>query len=96
MTNVDVRALAKLAKLEITDAEASTLERELPDILAFVETIQNAPISQDEPDRTLRNVMRDDTDAHETGMYTEVLLSAAPTVKNNRVVVKQVISRNQK
>ena len=93
--NVDVRALAKLARLDVSDEELAKLEKQIPEILAFVETIQK--VSADAPDAEsgLRNVMRDDVHPHETGLYTENLLKAAPAQKNNQIAVKQVISRKK-
>lgn len=96
MTNVDIRALAKLARLEVTNEEVRTLESEIPSILGFVETIQKASISVQPATDTLRNVMRADEHPIETGTYTETLLRAAPAQKDNRVVVKQVVTRKQK
>jgi len=92
---VDVVALAKLARLEVSDAELAKLEKEIPDILAFVETIQKAPVSKEVKAPALRNVMRADENPHESGVYTETLLKAAPTSEDNRIVVKQVISRKK-
>jgi len=37
---IDVRALASLARLEVSDEELAKLEKEIPEILKFVETIQ--------------------------------------------------------
>ena len=93
---VDVKALAELARLEVTDAELAKLEQEIPEILKFVETIQSANVSAEVKAPELRNVMRADENPHETGEYTERLLRAAPAQKDNRVVVKQVVSRKQK
>jgi len=90
---VDIRALAELARLEVTDAEVRKLEAEIPSILAFVDTIQHIDVSGVTQDTSLRNVMRDDTNPIETGSYTETLLSAAPTREADRIAVKQVISR---
>lgn len=92
---VDVRALAALARIEVSDAELETLEREVPGILAFVETIQSVEVSKTEHNPTLRNVMREDREPHESGIYTEKLLEQAPVRKEDRVVVKQVISRKK-
>jgi hypothetical protein len=39
--------------------------------------------------------MRDDANPHESGLYTDDLLKAAPAVKDAHVVVKQVISRKK-
>ncbi|HEY4514107.1 MAG TPA: Asp-tRNA(Asn)/Glu-tRNA(Gln) amidotransferase subunit GatC [Candidatus Paceibacterota bacterium] len=94
-SKVDVAALAKLARLEVSKEELHKLENEIPAILAFVETIQKvsakAPISK----ANLRNVMREDENPHETGIYTESLLSTAPAREGDRIAVKQVIKRNK-
>ena len=90
---VDIRALAQLARVDISDAEVAKLETEIPSIIAFVETIQNVDVSAALADTSLRNVMRADTDPHATGEYTEVLLEAAPARVGNRIAVKQVLTR---
>ncbi|MFZ2556157.1 MAG: Asp-tRNA(Asn)/Glu-tRNA(Gln) amidotransferase subunit GatC [Minisyncoccia bacterium] len=90
---VDVAALAKLAKLEVAPEELSKLEKEIPEILGFVETIQEvaADIAHESPEH--HNVMREDENPHESGLYSKDLLDAAPAHKDGRVVVKQVISK---
>jgi aspartyl-tRNA(Asn)/glutamyl-tRNA(Gln) amidotransferase subunit C len=93
---VNIRALAELARLEVSDAEVAKLEKEIPDILKFVETIQGANVSVEAKASELRNVMREDTNAHESGMYTKRILEVAPKTENDRIVVKQVVTRKQK
>ena len=93
---VDVKALAELARLEVTNAELAKLEQEIPDILKFVEQIQSVATEVKPGSPELRNVMRADDNPHETGEYTERLLKAAPKSENDRIVVKQVVSRKQK
>lgn len=93
---VNIRALAELARLEVSDAEVAKLEKEIPDILKFVEQIQNVAGELKTTSPELRNVMRADENPHESGVYTERLLDAAPAQKDGRVVVKQVVSRKQK
>ncbi|RJQ34537.1 aspartyl/glutamyl-tRNA amidotransferase subunit C [Candidatus Parcubacteria bacterium] len=95
MTDVDVAALAKLARLEVSKEELATLEKEIPSILAFVETIQKAAGESEHEGDGLRNVMRADENPHESGVYTETLLSAAPEREGDRIAVKQVISRRK-
>lgn len=92
---VDVAALAKLARLEVSDAELAKLETEIPAILAFVETIQKADVSTEAKTNGLRNVMRADENPIESGKHTKALLDAAPAREGNRVAVKQVISRKK-
>ena len=93
--DVDIAALAKLARLEVSDAEIAKLEKEIPDILAFVETIQKADVSTEAKTDGLRNVMRADENPIESGKYTKTLLDAAPAREGDRVAVKQVISRKK-
>lgn len=93
MIDVDIAALAKLARLEVGAEEMAQLENELPSILAFVDTIQKANPSIEVSVPTLRNVLRADEHPHESGAYTEALLAAAPAREGDRIVVKQVISR---
>ena len=93
---VDIAALAKLARLEISDDEMTRLEKEIPAILHFVETIQKASTGKETNTPALRNVMRPDENPHEGGKYTKRLLDAAPARQGNRIAVKQVVSRNKK
>ena len=92
---VDIRALAALSRIELSEVEIIKLEQELPSILTFVETIQNADVSSVSHDTSLRNVMRADENPHEGGIYTEALLSAAPARQGDRIAVKQVVSRKK-
>ncbi len=92
---VDIAALAKLARLEVSDEEFAKLEKEIPAILAFVEIIQKADVSSVPEANMLRNVMRADENPHESGKYKEILLKAAPARVGDRIAVKQVISRKK-
>lgn len=96
MKSVDIEALAKLARLELSEEERAKLATELPDILRFVEAIQHADVSGVSEEHELRNVMREDTRPHESGIYSEALLRAAPEREGDRIAVKQVISRKEK
>jgi aspartyl-tRNA(Asn)/glutamyl-tRNA(Gln) amidotransferase subunit C len=92
---IDVRALAKLARMEVADEELATLEKELPAILSFVETVSSVKTNVSERNPLHRNVMREDENPHEGGIYTEKLLAQAPNRKGDRIAVKQVISRKK-
>ena len=93
--NIDVAALARLARLEVSDEEMRKLEKEIPAILHFVETIQKANTGKEANAPALRNVMRADENPHESGKYTEKLLEAALARDGDRIAVKQVISRKK-
>ncbi|MBI2612343.1 aspartyl/glutamyl-tRNA amidotransferase subunit C [Candidatus Kaiserbacteria bacterium] len=93
--DIDVAALAKLARLEVSAEELAKLGKEIPNILAFVEIIQQAGAGAEHKGEGLQNVMRADENPHESGIHTEKLLSAAPAREGDRIAVKQVISRRK-
>jgi aspartyl/glutamyl-tRNA(Asn/Gln) amidotransferase C subunit len=95
MTDIDVEALAKLARLEVSPEEIAKLKKEIPDVLAFVDTIQKISVPKTAGAKSLHNVMRADENPHEGGIYTERLLEAAPSRDGDRIAVKQVISRKK-
>lgn len=93
--SVDVKALAELARLEVSADELARLEKQLPDILEFVRAIESVSTDGVSEAPVLKNLMRADADPHESGIHTEELLAAAPQAKNGKIVVKQVISRKK-
>ena len=94
---IDIRALANLARLELSDTEVEKMQQGIPVILAFVEQIQSVvpPAGGRGVSPDHRNVTRADADTHESGIHTETLLSAAPDRVGNRVSVKQVLTRKK-
>lgn len=92
--DVNIRALAELARIEITESEEKALEKEIPAILSFVETIQSVAAEGDEEPvaPAHHNVMRDDSAPHANGAHTDVLLKAMPQREGNYLKVKQVIT----
>ena len=96
LQKVNIRALAELARLEVSDGELKKLEKEIPAILEFVKTIQQVAGDAKEASPQLHNVTRADENPHESGIYTKKLLEAAPARKGNRITVRQVITRKEK
>lgn len=93
-TDVNVTALAKLARLAVSSEELEKLRAQIPAILSFVETIQKVE-TKDEGVDAGEGVMREDTDAHEGGIFTDALMKAAPRSTKGFVAVRQVISRKK-
>lgn len=94
MVDINVSALAKLARLAVSPEELEKLRAQIPAILSFVETIQKVE-TREEGVAAGGGIMREDTDAHEGGIFTDELLKSAPRTKNGYVVVQQVISRKK-
>ncbi|MBP9669262.1 MAG: aspartyl/glutamyl-tRNA amidotransferase subunit C [Candidatus Pacebacteria bacterium] len=90
---IDINALATLARLEIPESDITALQGEISSIVGFVDAIQAVVATIPEPAAGAhRNVLRADENPHESGIYTNDLLAAAPDHTATHVRVKQVIS----
>ncbi len=88
----DVEHLAGLARIAISDSEKEVLRHDLEEILAYVSQVTKVVADVGGPAVSeLRNVMRADENPHEGGIFTEVLLSAAPAREGNRLLVKKIL-----
>ena len=80
MTIKDVEKLAMLARIELPDNEKQEFLDKLESILKYIGQIQevsglDTPVSDV---GEIYNVMREDTNPRESGMYTEKILAQAP------------------
>ncbi len=97
MNKDEVLKLAKLARIEIGEEEAEKLSHEFDAILGYVAEVKNAigPTSheatRDRSDFALRNVMREDVEPHESGIYTEKILQNVPNRNGDYVEVKKIL-----
>ena len=90
----DINHLAKLSRIRVTPVEAEALTGEFDEILGYVAHINDAidvlPDTRVVPLHA--NVFREDVVRTESGVYTEVLLDAAPARHKQYVVVKKILS----
>jgi len=96
----DIQKLATLSRIYISPEEQKSLKTDIDSILSYVEQIKD--ISADtalpmDPQEVAshRNIMREDVDPHETGLYTNELLSQAATVKDTYIEVKKIIDQDK-
>jgi len=86
----DIEKLAVLARIELHSDEKESLKREINSILEYVGQIQSVFGADEREISDHRNVFREDS-PHESGIYTEALLSVAPKRDNNYLKVKKVL-----
>jgi aspartyl-tRNA(Asn)/glutamyl-tRNA(Gln) amidotransferase subunit C len=94
-TNEEVRKLAALARISIPDEKLESFAKEFDGILAYVGKLDE--LSLPEGVRTVpavRNVMREDGEAHEAGKYTEKLVEQFPEREGDYLKVKQIITHD--
>jgi len=93
MNKEKVLNLAKLARIEIEDSEAKKLSHEFETILGYVGEVKGATNDQRPTtnDNTIQNIMREDIQPHESGLYTEKILEQAPAREGDYIKVKKIL-----
>ena len=91
-TTEEVRKLAALARIKVEDAELEKFTREFDAILAYVGQLEKLELpSVEEEKPLLHNVMREDSEPHTTGIYTEKIVEQFPAREGNALSVKQIL-----
>ena len=92
----EIRKLASLARIQISEREEASLAKDMDSILDFVKQIQS--VSTDATKTTkerVRNVLRPDTNPHESGIHTEAILAEAPQTETKEggrfIKVKKIL-----
>ena len=94
MDKEKVLNLAKLARIKLSDTEAESLSHEFESILAYVgevKEIQAGSLHLTANSFPIRNVMREDNAGHESGLYTDKILSEAPESAGDYIKVKKIL-----
>jgi aspartyl-tRNA(Asn)/glutamyl-tRNA(Gln) amidotransferase subunit C len=88
----DVKKLATLARIDMSDEEMNEIAHDFDSILAYVGQVQEvAGKITAEPIHTLTNVMRSDTATNTPGEYTEKIIAEMPDTENGYLKVKKVL-----
>lgn len=88
----DIEHLAELARIEVGEEEAKSLAKDVEAILGYVEQVKdistlNGAAEKEGP----VNVFRENKNPHESGIFTDVLLTAAPEKEDGYVKVKKIL-----
>lgn len=93
ITTDDVRHLAQLSNLQISDEETENLRDDLENILGYIEQLSELDTTGVGPTyqvTALENVWRDD-EVEDSGVTREKLLNLAPEQTDNSVKVPKVL-----
>lgn len=93
LTRDDVLKLARLARLELTDAEVEEFSTELTEILQYVEQLQAVDVDGLEPTNQvtgLTNVTRPD-EVTDYGYDPKELLKNVPATQDGQIKVNRMI-----
>jgi aspartyl-tRNA(Asn)/glutamyl-tRNA(Gln) amidotransferase subunit C len=91
-SDLDVGYVARLARINLTESETEMFQKQLNDILRYVEKLRQADVSDVEPAAhalPIFNVFRED--APREWFTAEEALSSAPRKANGLFVVPKVV-----
>jgi aspartyl-tRNA(Asn)/glutamyl-tRNA(Gln) amidotransferase subunit C len=91
-SDLDVAYVAKLARINLTGAEAKVFQKQLDDVLEYVEKLRQADITDVDPAAhalPIFNVFRED--APRDWFTAEQALSNAPRKANGLFIVPKVV-----
>lgn len=91
ITKEDIKNLANLSRLDISEEEAVGLVPQIDSILEYVSQIESFNTEESSEVPVLRNVMREDKITNSSGEYTEDLLSNAPGRDGKYLKVKKIL-----
>jgi len=88
----DVKKLATLARVDISNEEQKNLLEDLKVILGYVDQIQEVITGEINPAANdLRNILREDVDPHESGEFCFDILNEAPSTEDGYLKVKKIL-----
>jgi aspartyl-tRNA(Asn)/glutamyl-tRNA(Gln) amidotransferase subunit C len=91
-SDLDVAYVARLARINLTEAEAEVFQKQLDDVLRYVEKLRQADVTHVEPAAhvlPIFNVFRED--AARDWFTAEQALSNAPRKANGLIIVPKVV-----
>jgi len=91
-SDLDVAYVARLARINLTEAEAEVFQKQLDDVLRYVDKLRQADVTHVEPAAhvlPIFNVFRED--APRDWFTAEQALSNAPRKANGLIIVPKVV-----
>lgn len=88
----DIKKLAEMARLDMSEEELKNMANEFDPILAYVGQVKEvSELSDENPEYILTNVMREDISTNKTGEHTDKILEEMPDKKDGFLKVKQIL-----
>ena len=97
MTKEEVQHVAKLARIELSEAEIETFTTEMSAILEYVSEVKDIVAAGDQKEPVvglLHNIFRKDAVTNEPDQYTKDILSEMPKTEGRFMVVKKILNQD--
>lgn len=91
LSKEEVKNIAKLSRIEISETEMEKMRKDLSLILDYVDKLKNIKIDPKNKKRNytdLKNILRDDIPHNED--FSDILKKSAPDKQNNYIKIKPV------
>jgi aspartyl/glutamyl-tRNA(Asn/Gln) amidotransferase C subunit len=94
MDKEEILKLGSMARIAISDKEATSLGKDIDAVLGYVSMVNDITAKDGLTKKTgaVFNVFREDEITVKPGSCTEVLLAEAPKVRNGRLEVKKILN----
>lgn len=91
MDKMEILKLSTLARVELKESEIEAFSAEIGTILNYVNQITEMDTSGVPQIIVQKNVMREDENPHERGIYTKKILDQAPDKEGQYIRVKKIL-----
>lgn len=90
----DIEKLFSLSRIESSKEEIESLKKDVGRILDYVKEIEKSSVEvkKNTENHELINVMREDGEPHQGGIYSERILKEAPQKEGDYIAVKNVFN----
>jgi aspartyl/glutamyl-tRNA(Asn/Gln) amidotransferase C subunit len=93
-TSEDVKKLAALARISVSDEALPKFAAEFDAILGYVSKLNELTVEQGKSLLPYTNIFRADGEPHAKGIYTEKIAEQFPSRDGDYLAVKQIISHD--
>ena len=92
----DIKHLASLSRIRITDEEAEVLKKDVDAVLDYVSVVSEITTEDDLTKKVgaRHNIFRKDEITNEPGEYTEALMNETPRSEGGYLKVKKILSQD--
>ena len=93
-TSEDVKKLAALARISVSDEALPKFAKEFDAILGYVGQLSELTVPEKTPLLPYTNIFRADGEPHASGLYTDKLVEQFPAREGDLLAVKQIIAHD--
>jgi aspartyl-tRNA(Asn)/glutamyl-tRNA(Gln) amidotransferase subunit C len=91
ITTDEIKKLANLGRIEVTDTEVLGYAKDFEAILGYVDQVNQTSIETIEPEYIKFNISREDTHPNAPGTYNETMLADAPESQDGFYKVPKIL-----